>query len=562
MNQTTELSAEAKDFRLAELLVQISHRRQRGEGVELESFCRQFPEHASELRSLWGVLMLTEAAAQYHDTPDPTLDPANGQRPPAAAAQLPRVFGDFVLLCELGRGGMGVVYLADQPRLGRLVAVKCLLEHRALVDTDRKRFLAEAQANAKLDHHGIVPVYQVGEQEGTPYIAMQYVPGVNLAQRLLQGPLPTRQAVQWISQVARAVHFAHQQGVLHRDLKPSNILIDEHQHARLTDFGLAKIILGDSLQRRADLTATGDLLGTPMYMSPEQASGSGAGLGPQSDIYSLGAVLYELLTGRPPHRATTPLQWMREVIDEDPIPPRMLQPSLDRGLEMILIQCLQKPPDLRYSSAEALADDLDAYLADEPIQAQSGHLVQVFARLFRETHHAAVLENWGLLWMWHAVVLLIASAATEAIRWSGTLSRIPYAALWVVGLSAWAAVFWLLRRRMGPVTFVERQIAHVWGASMIATASLFPLEAWLELPPLALSPLLGVISGMVFIIKAGILSGIFYIQAICLFLCAIAMAIFPDVAHLIFGVVSAACFWIPGAKYHRQSRRPQQGKAL
>jgi serine/threonine-protein kinase len=164
--------------------------------------------------------------------------------------------------------------------------------------------------------------------------------------------------------------------------------------------------------------------------------------------------------------------------------------------------------------------------------------------------------------MWHAVVLLIASAATEAIRWSGTLSRIPYAALWVVGLSAWAAVFWLLRRRMGPVTFVERQIAHVWGASMIATASLFPLEAWLELPPLALSPLLGVISGMVFIIKAGILSGIFYIQAICLFLCAIAMAIFPDVAHLIFGVVSAACFWIPGAKYHRQSRRPQQGKAL
>ncbi|MFN9788101.1 MAG: serine/threonine protein kinase, partial [Pirellulaceae bacterium] len=114
MNQTTELSAEAKDFRLAELLVQISHRRQRGEGVELESFCRQFPEHASELRSLWGVLMLTEAAAQYHDTPDPTLDPANGQRPPAAAAQLPRVFGDFVLLCELGRGGMGVVYLADQ----------------------------------------------------------------------------------------------------------------------------------------------------------------------------------------------------------------------------------------------------------------------------------------------------------------------------------------------------------------------------------------------------------------------------------------------------------------
>lgn len=222
---------------------------------------------------------------------------------------------------------------------------------------------------------------------------------------------------------------------------------------------------------------------------------------------------------------------------------------------MIVQRSIQKPPDLRYNTAGEMADDLESFLRDEPVLARSGKLGQVVARWFRETHHAAVLENWGLLWMWHSLVLLLVSLATEAMHWSGVTSRISYSALWVFGLGAWAGVFWALRRRMGPVTFVERQIAHVWGASLLAIAALTPLEWMLGLEPLKLSPILAIVSAMVFFIKAGMLAGWFYLQAASLIATSFSMAIFPQFAHTLFGVVSAACFFIPGLKYYRQSRR-------
>jgi serine/threonine-protein kinase len=277
-------------------------------------------------------------------------------------------------------------------------------------------------------------------------------------------------------------------------------------------------------------------------------------MGPTSDIYSLGAVLYHTLTGRPPLVANSPVELALKIIEQDPPAPRLLEPKIDRDLEMIVIRCLQKPADLRYPSAEALANDLEAFLRDEPVAVRSGHFAQVFARLLRETHHAPVLENWGVLWMWHSLVVFIACLLTEFVRWSGVTNRLAYAALWTVGLGAWASVFWALRNRMGPVTFVERQVAHAWGASMIAIASLFLLEWWLDLPCLTLTPLLGVIAAMVFVVKAGVLSGAFYVQALCLFIASIPMAIFPHVAHLIFGCVAAPAFFIPGLKYYRQRK--------
>jgi serine/threonine-protein kinase len=213
---------------------------------------------------------------------------------------------------------------------------------------------------------------------------------------------------------------------------------------------------------------------------------------------------------------------------------------------------LQKPPDLRYATASELAADLEAFLRDEPVMARSGRFTQVLARVFRETHHASLLENWGLLWMWHSLVLLVWCVLTECLDWYGVKNRMAYAGLWTVGLGAWAAVFWAMRRRMGPVTFVERQIAHIWGASLIAIAMLFPFEWWLGLDPLTLSPLLGIISGMVFLVKAGMLSGAFYLQAVVLFATSVLMAVFTDYAHLILGVVSALCFFVPGLKYYRQ----------
>ena len=176
------------------------------------------------------------------------------------------------------------------------------------------------------------------------------------------------------------------------------------------------------------------------------------------------------------------------------------------------------------------------------------------ARVFRETHHAAVLENWGTLWIWHSMVLLVAGLLTWQLDYNGVTERGIYVAVWTLGLGTWAAVFWKLRQRMGPVTFIERQIAHVWGASMIAIGLLFPMEWWLGLPVLSLSPLLGVISAMVFIIKASMLSGAFYVQAGALLIAAVMMALMPRYAHLIFGIVAAACFFFPGFKYARRRR--------
>jgi serine/threonine-protein kinase len=361
--------------------------------------------------------------------------------------------------------------------------------------------------------------------------------------------------------VCRAIAHAHQQGIIHRDLKPSNILIDADGQPLVGDFGLAKRIevkgAADASQAAEALTRTGAILGTPSYMSPEQAAGSRGTVGPASDIYSLGAILYQCLTGRPPFQAASALDVVMMVLEQDPVLPRALNPRADADLEMIALKCLQKPAELRYKSAAALADDLAAYLANEPISARSTNVTQLVSRMLRETHHAGVLENWGLLWIWHSLVLLVLCLVTNWLQWRHVTSRTPYVGLWVIGLGAWAGIFWSLRRRGGPITFVERQIAHVWGASMIASCLLFVVETLLGMPVLTLSPVLPLVGAMVFVIKAGILSGAFYFQAAANFAVAIVMAWIrredlPDYCLTLYGLVAAASFFIPGVKYYRQ----------
>ena len=551
-DNTQSLDSTSRDEKLALMLSELTDRQQRGENVDLEDVCTANPDIADELRQLLGTAMVADAAGSHsHSGSGSSIAHA-----PVARFELPCRFGDFELLQQIGQGGMGVVYLARQTSLNRDVAVKMILRGRLASDADLDRFQAEAKAAAKLDHPGIVPVYEVGEHDGQPYFCMKYVKGTTLSEMLADGSLDEKNSARIIRMAADAIHFAHRHGVLHRDLKPSNILIDDDGNPHITDFGLAK-----QISEPVNLTRSGAVLGTPTYMAPEQAAGARGEVGPASDVYSLGTVLYHMLTGQPPFQADSPVDIVFKVLEQDPVPPRVLDPRVDRDLEMIALRCLQKPPDLRYDSARALAEDLEAFSKDEPIAARSFKLTQVIARLFRETHHATVLENWGLLWMWHSLVLFSACLLTNVLFWISQhaegieIKRWYYLILWTAGFWTWAFVFWFLRRRMGPVTFVERQIAHVWGASTIAIALLFLVEWQLGLPELQLSPVLALIGAMVFFVKGGILSGSFYIQAAALFATAFLMARWPDVAHLIFGTVSAACFFFPGLKYYRQRLR-------
>jgi eukaryotic-like serine/threonine-protein kinase len=275
-----------------------------------------------------------------------------------------RSFGDYELLEEVARGGMGVVYKARQLRLDRVVAVKMILSGQFAGTEQVARFRAEAKTAAQLRHPNIVAIHEVGEHDGQPFFSMDYIEGQNLAQLVGTNPLPAARAARFLKAIAEAVHFAHQRGVLHRDLKPSNVLIDSNDQPRVTDFGLAKRLEGDP-----SLTITGQVLGSPSFIPPEQASGRGDAIGPASDGYSLGAILYHCLTARPPFVAETMTATLRMVAETEPVSPRLLNGSVPRDLETICLKCLEKEPANRYGSAQDLADELNRFLRDEPIHA-------------------------------------------------------------------------------------------------------------------------------------------------------------------------------------------------
>jgi hypothetical protein len=547
----------AQEERLSELLEELSEQKGPAAQAHLEKLAAAHPDLAGQLRELFAAMMVTDAVVEHSTIYENGLaDVATRSPPPPqpdrggfvpGSTPLPAQFGDYTLLEELGRGGMGIVYRAIQESLGRTVAVKMLLRRDLASSADLARFRSEAEAAARLDHPGIVSILEVGEHDGLPFYSMRFIEGTTLARRLADRSITPREGAALLAKVADAIQAAHGRGVLHRDLKPSNILIDTAGEPHVSDFGLAKRLEADQ-----SVTHTGAILGTPCYMSPEQAAGSRGEIGPSSDVWSLGAILYQMLTGRPPFQASSPMDTLLAVLESDPPVPRSIDRQVDRDLEMIALKSLQKPQELRYASAGALAADLRAFLAGEPVAARSGGLADVAARLFRETHHAVVLENWGLLWMWHSVVVLALSVITDVLAWQHVASRWPYLVLWGGGLALWAPIFWALRHRAGPVTAVERQIAHVWGGTVLASVLLFWVEALLGQPVLTLSPVLALLAGLVFFAKAGILSGAFYIQAAVLFATSLVMCVVPTYQHIIFGLVSAACFFVPGYKYYRQ----------
>lgn len=307
---------------------------------------------------------------------------------------LPERIGEYRLLRLIGRGGMGVVYEALHERLDRRVALK-MLSRMSLADTvARERFRREAEATAKLSHPNIVQVFEVGEHQGQPFLALEYVPGPSLAEQWTQARQSPREAAQLVEQLARAIHYAHQQGIVHRDLKPGNVLISPDR-PKITDFGLAVPL------ESSDLTITGEIVGTPDYMSPEQASGKSSQrvVGKASDVYALGAILYSAVTGRPPFQGATALDALELVRSHDPILPTRINPSVPRDLETICLKCLEKDPSRRYLTAEALADDLERFQTGKPIAARRAGSLERFRRWCRRNPVLAVAAVLGLIAM-------------------------------------------------------------------------------------------------------------------------------------------------------------------
>ncbi len=369
-NYLAEVDEERRPRLLEELLrVEYELRRRDGEEPVVSEYAARFIGHAAQIEAVFGPRP-SRPAPSLPEHELPTIAPdttagqtgANGELSPGNRV---RYFGDYEIDCELARGGMGVVFRARQISLNRTVALKMILAGQLADENDIKRFYTEAEAAAQLDHPGIVPIFEVGQHEGQHFFSMAFVEGRSLAERLADGPMPPREAAALLLDVTRAVEYAHSRGVIHRDLKPSNILIGADGNPRVTDFGLAKRVQGDS-----GLTGSGQIMGTPSYMPPEQAGGRRGEVGPPADVYALGATLYCMVTGRPPFQAATAMDTVLQVLSDEPVPPRRLSATIPRDLETMCLKCLEKEPGKRYASAAALRKDLRRFLVGEPIAAR------------------------------------------------------------------------------------------------------------------------------------------------------------------------------------------------
>jgi serine/threonine-protein kinase len=388
--------------------------------------------------------------------------------PVASAPDGQQRFGDYLLLSEVGRGGMGVVYKALEPGLGRHVALKMVLAQALADPADLARFQAEVSAAARLQHPHIVKVHRAGSVEGCHYYAMDFIDGHSLAHRLKDGPLSGKLAASLIAVVARAIHHAHEEGILHRDLKPANVLLDQEGRPHIADFGLAK-----HFSRDDGHTRTGAILGTPGYMAPEQAQGKKE-LTPATDVYGLGALLYECLTSRPPFRGESPVDTLMMVMENDPAPPRLLNPRVDPDLETICLKCLSRSPADRYASAAELADDLERFLNGETIHARSLNVLDYISRSLERSQFDVEFRPYGNMLLIFAGIVLVTQSLTQWALLARTSVEVVIA-LHMIKFALLIGVLWWHRPQgLMPTNTAERQMWSVWLGYLIACTTAGP----------------------------------------------------------------------------------------
>ena len=429
MPETSE-SRSDREKRVDDAIAEFFEARENDRPLDRHIFLARYPDLADDLSSFLAdqasFPMAAEVAVPSFDETAtlpplspalaPTLSPSDASDDMAAPLRGKiSHFGDYELLEEIGRGGMGVVYKARQIKANRVVALKMILSGAHASQRDLERFRIEGQSVARLQHPNIVQVFDVGEHDGKPYFALEFCGGGNLARKLAGTPLPSREAAILLEQLARAIAEAHAKGIIHRDLKPANVMLTAGGEPKVTDFGLAKQLDASSPGSEAgELTQTGAVMGTPSYMAPEQAAGDTKHIGPACDVYALGAILYECLTGRPPFKAATALDTILQVVGNEPVSPRRLNPQVSAAnLETICLKCLSKETARRYKSALGLADDLRRYLDGRPVLARPvGRAAMAIKWVRRNPIVFALLAlvtmalgggAWGMLWQYGKV---------------------------------------------------------------------------------------------------------------------------------------------------------------
>ena len=393
-----------------------------------------------------------------------------------------KLFGKYELLGEVGRGGMGIVYKARQRDLNRIVALKMILASEWASAEEVRRFQAEARATARLRHRNIVAIHEIGEESGRHFFAMDFVEGESLSAIVGRGPLAPEQAARWMVSIAQAVHHLHEQGIVHRDLKPSNVVIDAAGEPIVMDFGLAKVFDSEHAATRS-----GAILGTPSYMSPEQAAGRNSLISARSDVYSLGAMLYEMLSGRPPFREATPLDTLVQVIEGEPTLLRQLRSTIPRELELICFRCLEKNPARRYASAAELAADLTRFLKGESIEAHRGGWSHAIQRGVRRQPSLAV----------HLAAISCALVVVQARYWLVETDAVVHTlVMFLLGVWWLASVVWQQLLNHGRHATVSR-VGTILADVTLLTAALV-VSGWTNGTLLVVYPLLVVASGLWF----------------------------------------------------------------